>query len=225
MRKYSFEWFRYHIINNPVSLWAFSHRSLYLVEMKNENRQKPRTSLPFRVNSREDLEKFEETENWHHRHAFIDAAKARLDDGANCITLVQDDRLAFIDWVKSDVKKSTFGYVKQTVIFPPNTTAQYSGYVHPAYRKRGIYSEGMRQVAEFVFANTDSARQIAAVEGHNEVARKIHIKMGARLIILLRARCILGYRSTSARVLVPEYRVRRDMEDGSVWHLEVAEQL
>lgn len=223
MQKYSYKWFCYHIVNNPLSLWLFSNRKLYLIEMTEEARQKPKSKLPFRVNSWDDLEKFEATESWHNRQKFLDAAKGRLADGACCITLVQDDHLAFIDWVKPDVEKSTFGYIQQTVIFPPRTATQYSGYVHPAYRKRGIYSEGMRHVAEFVFSKTDTVRQLAAVEGSNRVARDIQAKLGARLICLLETRCVLGYKSTSAHMLVPHYRLHRDSSDPFVWHLKVVE--
>lgn len=180
----------------------------------------PQTELPFKINSWSDLEYFEETERWHDRQAFLDIARQRLDNGIRCITLVQNRQLAFVDWIRPDSDRATFGYVGQTVAFPSYSSTQFSAYVHPAHRGRGLFHEGMRRVLDHLFKETDTLFAMAAVEGTNRIAFNGHLKVGFDTVATLATRRLLGHTTFIGESRLPSFALQPQEGIPGTWLLE-----
>lgn len=179
---------------------------------------KPPSALPFRVNAWEDLCCFEETERWHNKEQFLKAARQRLDEGLNCVTLVQDGKLAFIDWINLSSTESTFGYVGQTVQFLPHSSAQFSAYVHPVFRRRGLFTDGLAHVARFIFEKSDTRYAMAGVHSDNLPAVKGHLVIGFETVALLETKRRLGRTRYAAHLCSPHLILRPIGTDG-VWQV------
>lgn len=220
MKRYSRHWFAHHLRNNRASLWLGSHRTLYLMVATRESRVPPVTDLPFRINCWEDLERFEETERWHNRGEFLARARERLDRGTDCITLVQDGQLAFVDWMKADSKQALFNYVGHTVVFPPRSSTQFSGYVHPAHRGRGLFLEGMRRVLDHLFEKTDTRYAMAAVEGDKAIPFHGHLKVGFDTIATLETRRVLGRTRYAGLPISSRFALVRVADGDATWRIE-----
>lgn len=223
MQRFSAAWFQHKVRSHPASLWLLSRRTLYLMAVHRDKWQPPARDLPFRIDSRDDLELFEETESWHDRRVFLANAQRSLDAGTHSITLVRDDRLAFVAWFKPGQAESTYGFVDQTVVFPPKCATNFSLYVHPAYRRQGIFLEGMRFRARYMFEETDTAVAIAAVEWPNPAAITGHLKAGYETIAVLETARFLGRARHLAAALQPGVTLRRNDPAGARWKLEIAE--
>lgn len=203
-----------------MSRWLWSYRRLYLMAATRESREHPTTDLPFKNNSWEDLKHFEATERWHDRNVFLNDARDKMDKGISSITLILDGQLAFVDWARPDSDRARLGYVGQTVIFPPRMSTQFSGYVHPAHRGRGLFHEGMRRVLHYLFENTDTEYAFAAVEHTNETAFKAHLRIGFDTIAMLETTCFLGRVRYRGRPLVSTFDLVRESGDAATWRLE-----
>ncbi len=220
MKKYSSEWFLYHLRNNGVSRWVSSSSSLYLLAITKDSRKPLDLNLPFKINQWEDLECFEETESWHNKKYFLSNAQEQLNSGAICVTLVQNQQLAFISWVKPESTKSTFGSVKQTVFYPPYTSTQYSGYVHPNHRGKRIFVEGLNFLAHYVFDETDTKLAVAAVDANNLPAMKSHLTSGFEPIARFDTTQLFGNEKFYMAELTPHYKFSR--VNTATWRLEAA---
>lgn len=185
-----------------------------------ESREYPKTSLPFKTNSWDDLERFEATERWHDRKVFLEQARENMEKGISCITVVLDGQLAFVDWARPDSDRARFGYVEQTVIFPPRVSTQFSGYVHPAHRGRGLFHEGMRRVLHHLFENTDTEYAFAAVEHTNATAFNAHLRIGFDTIAMLETSCFLGRTRYRGQSFLSTFELLREQDEKNTWRLE-----
>ena len=200
-----------------MSLWAGSSRSLHLMAMS-----QPRSvegGPDFRINAAGDLACFEETERWHKRVEFLSVAEQRLDNGTISITRVEDNRLAFVAWLAPATEESVFGYVRQVVRFPPNTATEYGVYVHPGFRRKGLFKQGLKFMAVHAFAETPTEILLGAVHNDNPAAFHGHEQAGFTNIATLTEKRFLGTAKSSAEVHRPEYAVHR-AGNGSAWQLE-----
>lgn len=220
MKKYSKPWLLHHLRNNSASRWLWSYKRLYLMAATRESREHPRSTLPFKTNSWEDLEHFEATERWHDRKAFLEQARHRIDSGISCITLVLDGQLAFVDWARPNSDRAALGYVGQTVIFPPRVSTQFSGYVHPAHRRKGLFHEGMRRVLHHLFENTDTEYAFAAVEHANASALNAHLRIGFDTIAMLETSRFLGRTHHQGQSLVSTFDLSPEPGESGTWRLE-----
>jgi L-amino acid N-acyltransferase YncA len=185
-----------------------------------EKPQSPVDSGPeFKLNSTEDLVCFEETERWHDRDEFLAIADERLDAGTISITLVEDRRLAFVAWLAPATEKSTFGYVRQTVHFPPKTATEYGVYVHPEFRRRGLFRQGLEFMSVHAFAETDTDILLGAVHDDNHAALRGHIEAGFQNIATLTERRLAGTARSSVDVHAAGYQCRRMPDSRDAWSL------
>ena len=219
MNRFSAQWFGHHLRNNPLSLWAASTRSLHLMAMSQAHGYVAEDGPGFQVNAAEDLACFEETERWHDRDEFLNVAQERLGEGTISITRVEDDRLAFVAWLGPATAESTFGYVRQTVRFPANTATEYGVYVHPAYRRRGLFQQGLKFMAAHAFDATDTDILLGAVHDDNPAALHGHRRAGFENIATLTDRRFLGTARSTAAAHGQGYTISPIPERDSAWLL------
>lgn len=218
MKRYSVSWFLHHARNNSISTRLWSQKTLYLMAATRETRIPPQVDLPFKVDSWDDLEKFQPTERWHHRESFLADARNKLNQGIHCITLVQDSQLAFVDWVRPGSNQARFGHVDQIVLFPERVSTQFSGYVHPAHRGKGLFLEGMRRILDYVFEQTDTQYAFAGVEQGHTIAYQSHLKVGFEVIARMDTRHRLGRVRYSGQSLSPGFSLAAS-QSPNTWHL------
>ena len=176
----------------------------------------------FHVNSPSDLACFEETERWHDRDEFLAIADERLDAGTISITLVEDRRLAFVAWLAPATEKSTFGYVRQTVHFPPKTATEYGVYVHPEFRRRGLLRQGLEFMSVHAFAETDTDILLGAVHDDNHAALRGHIDAGFENIATLTEKRLFGTARSSVGVHATGFEFLRMPDSRDTWSLAKA---
>lgn len=222
MNKYSADWFLYNLKNNDISRWALSRAGLYLLAIRKELNKPYKSDLPFKINHWKDLEFFEATESWHNKNKFLSNAQEKLDNGAICLTLVQNQQLAFIEWSGTQSKKSTFGGVDQTVFYPSDTSTLFSAYVHPNHRGKRLFIEGMNFFTNYVFSDTDSKIIIAAVESNNSPAMKSHLASGFEVIARFDTTRYLGKKKFYMMELSSRYKLRSS-DSQAAWRLEIIE--
>lgn len=222
MNRFSAQWFGHHFKNNPLSLWGASARSLHLMAMSEALPTIGEDGPDFQINAAADLACFEETERWHDPKAFLGIAEKRLDEGTISITRVEDNRLAFVAWLAPATEKSTFGYVRQTVQFPPKTATEFGVYVHPWFRRRGLFRQGLKFMAAHAFDATDTDILLGAVHDDNQAALHGHEQAGFRKIATLREKRFLGTAKSTAELHGSDYAIRRAAENDDIWQLEKA---
>lgn len=219
LNRFSVQWFGHHLKNNPLSLWCASTRSLHLMAMSQTPPTAGENGPDFNVNATADLRCFEETERWHNREEFLSVAEERLADGTISISRVEDNRLAFVAWLAPATEKSTFGYVRQTVHFPPDTATEYGVYVHPGFRRKGLFQHGLKFMAVHAFSETKTDILLGAVHSDNRAALRGHEQAGFRNIATLTESRFLGTAKIAAEVHGPGYTIRR-AENDAAWQLE-----
>lgn len=219
VNRFSAQWFGHHLRNNPLSLWAASTRALHLMAMSQARGYDAEDGPDFQVNAAEDLACFEETERWHDRAAFLGTAEERLSEGTISITLVEDNRLAFVAWLAPATSESTFGYVRQTVRFPAKTATEYGVYVHPAYRGKGLFQQGLKFMAAHAFDATDTDILLGAVHDDNPAALHGHRRAGFAHIATLTDRRFLGTARSTAEAQGHGYTISPAPDDDRTWLL------
>ena len=219
MNRFSAQWFGHHLKNNPLSLWGASTRSLYLMAMSEAPPSTSGEGPAFKVNDTADIACFEETERWHDRGDFLSIAEQRFDEGTISITRVEDNRLAFVAWLAPATQESVFGYVRQTVRFPPNTATEYGVYVHPAHRRKGLFQQGLKFMAAHAFDHTDTEILLGAVHDDNRAARRGHEQAGFANIATLTEKRFLGTAKSAAEAHGSGYTIDRAPDSDSAWLL------
>ncbi|MCB2100925.1 MAG: GNAT family N-acetyltransferase [Rhodobacterales bacterium] len=199
IKRFSPAWFLHHGRNNALVRWLHEDRTLHLVGVP--LRAEPVAPPPpddFRVNARDDLDRFEPTERWHDRAAFLAGAEDSLAEGKLCVTRVIDGQLAFIAWIRPEQDQARFGSVGHTVRFPPHTATHFSVYVHPGHRRKGLFVAGLKAVISVATHHTETRLLLGAVEGGNTPALKGHLAAGFRPVATLTTRTSLGRRRFGA---------------------------
>lgn len=220
MKFLSSQWLLYHFKNNHGSLWLSSNRSLHVMAISGKPLSTIKDGPEFKVNSADDLTCFEETERWHNREEFLSVAAERIDAGEISITRVEDDRLAFVAWLAPATEQSTFGYVHQTVRFPPKTATEYGVYVHPAFRRRGLFKQGLKFLAAHAFDATGADILLGAVHSDNHAALHGHSQAGFEKIATLTERRFLGDTKSTAEAHNSGYMISCPPRGDSAWQLE-----
>lgn len=178
------------------------------------------TGPAFQVNAVDDLTCFEETERWHDRAAFLSIAEERLGEGTISITRVEDNRLAFVAWLAPATAESTFGYVRQAVRFPAKTATEYGVYVHPAYRGKGLFQQGLKFMAAHAFDSTDTDILLGAVHDDNPAALHGHRRAGFEHIATLTDRRFVGTTRNTAEAHGRGYTISPASDDDRTWLLQ-----
>jgi len=124
--------------NMPLARWIYKDRQLVIFRIVR------RTDLaranPAAVVRRDDwshLEKFEVTERWLTREAFLGTAAERLSQGEHVYTIADAERLLSYGWLVPRQEASWLPAVEQELRYPPGAAVMYNAYTHPAARGRG----------------------------------------------------------------------------------------
>lgn len=179
------------------------------------------TTLPFKVNHWEDMEFFEETESWHNKENFLNMMKERKRNGGNCLTLVLDNQLAFVNFFGLNSKQSFFSDVNIKVSYPPNTTTLYSAYIHPQHRGKGLYSIGQKFIINHLFNSTDTKFCVCAVKCENRAAHKGQMASGLNSVARLERSCLFGNVTRNVFELHPDYKMFAVEGEPASWRLEL----
>lgn len=219
--KYSSEWFLFHFKNNDISRWALSSTSFYLLAMTKDSCRPYETSLPFKINQWEDMAFFEETESWHNKESFLKTMSEKKLSGENCVTLVLDNKLAFINFFGLNSKQSFLSDVGIKVLYPANTATQYSAYIHPQFRGKGIYRLAKKFISNYLFENTNTRLYVGAVRCDNRAAHKGQIASGLHSVARLERSCRFGRVTKSVFELHPDYSLQPVADKPACWQLEL----
>lgn len=220
MIKYSSEWYFYHLKNNGFSRWFASETSMYLMSMTADCCRPFQSTLPFKVNQWDDFAHFEETESWHNKTDYLKQIALQQKNGGNCVTLVLDNKLIFSNFFGLNSPSSFFSDVSIKVLYPPSTTTQYSAYIHPAYRGKGIYVDSKKFISNYLFNNTNTKLYVGAVKCENRAAHKGQLASGLHSVARIEKTCFLGRRANSVDLLHPDYQLLIVEHDTSTWKLE-----
>ena len=223
MKKYSAEWFWYHLKNNKGSLWLLDYSELYLLVMTKESCQSYDSKFSFRVNQWEDLEYFEETESWHNKKDFLENVNKKKLAGENCVTLVINKQLAYVSFYSISESYSFFRDVDIKIYYPLFTTTAYSAYVHPEHRGKGIFSLGKKFISNYLFKNTETKLFVSAVRCENRSAHKGNLASGLHSVARLERSCRFGYVTNRVDELHPNYKLRVVEGKSKSWQLELIE--
>ena len=223
MKKYSTEWFWYHLKNNKSSLWLVSYCELYLLVMTKDSCRPYESGFPFRVNQWEDLEHFEATESWHNKKSFLEYMNKQRLAGKNCATLVINKQLAYVSIFSLNESFSFFSDVGLKIYYPSFTTTAYSAYVHPVHRGQGVFSQGKRFISNYLFQNTDTKLFVSAVRCENRSAHKGNLASGLHSVARLGRACRFGHVKTRVDELHPNYKLQTVEGNPASWQLELVE--
>lgn len=223
MEKYSSEWFLFHFKNHSISRWVASSASFYLLAMTKDSCRPFETSLPFKINQWQDMAFFEETESWHNKQNFLKIMSEKEHNGENCVTLVLNNQLVFVNFFGLNSKQSFFSDVGIKVLYPANTTNQYSAYIHPQHRGKGIYQIAKKFVSNYLFENTNTRLYVGAVRCDNRAAHKGQIASGLHSVARLERSCLFGNVTKSVFELHPDYKLLAVEGEPASWRLELIE--
>lgn len=159
--------------NTAVARWIHSDRQLVVFRIV-------RPTDPARANTvgsvrRDDwshLEKFEVTERWLTREAFLGTAAERLSQGEHVYTIADAERLLSYGWLVPQQEASWLSAVEQELSYPPGAAVMYNAYTHPAARGRGY--NGLVTEARIADAFLEFSAQAVytAIEPHNLAATR-----------------------------------------------------
>jgi len=100
----------------------------------------------------EDIECYDENAGWVSRKRFLHVSKARLKDGEDIYTIIEDGRLVHYGWTAQPVSKRYLEEVDTCAEFESNSLYLYDFFTHPEYRNRGLYQ---RTVSQILAASVD----------------------------------------------------------------------
>ena len=127
------------IRDHPMVVKLWSDRLLH-VFCGNEIGSAPETDLELRINDMAHVERFEPTERWHSRDAFIADCRRRVDSSDKMVVTIADRSGPLLGYVfaQVDARDSYFPDVERRLHWPANTATTFSAYVHPAARGRRL---------------------------------------------------------------------------------------
>lgn len=198
--------------SRPVQ-WLWSDTYLVILRIGREAGADISTPTPMNVNCRDDLEKFEQTEPWLTRDAFLAEADRRMAAGEKIFTATVDDVLAHYGWLVPDQREAYFPAADQHYTFPEGTTVMYNGYAHPLARGRGLHHVSLRSRVQWAFARPETNYVYAAIDIDNGVSRHCSEKLGLQHHEVLYRKCRFG-RVTKGHLppsFVKDYDARRQL--------------
>lgn len=192
-------WWKAKLANNNFFRRIYSNRYITIYAASNPLLTPPvEADIKFKVCSIEDLRKFVPTETWHDWEIFTTNAAQSLKEGMLSYTAIENDVLAFYAWIRSNCKSSYFNYVGEEVFYAlPKVATSYSGYVHPGFRGRGLFSAGLRFMIEDALGEGVNSFVVCSTDGDNRPAKKAHIRAGYTEIATLSKLIIFGIERAS----------------------------
>ncbi len=198
-----------------LAQWLWSDR--YLIIFRIDRAQSAAvpapsaTPVPVRINSLEDLGKYDETVGWVTRAAFLAEAQGRMADGEKAFTTADDGCLLEFGWLVPSQAEGYFPLVDQLYQYPPGSAVMYNGFCHPRARGRGLHQISLRSRILWAFSQPGTNYVYAAIEVDNTVSRHCSEKLGLRPQEVLFRRCRFGH-VTKGRLppsFVAEYDANR----------------
>ena len=217
MKKYSPQWFIYHLKNNGVSQWISSDRFVTLYMVRGQENLDRDIKYDFSLNNMDHIRGFQETESWHNYDTFVSFAEGLLENGRDCITYAEDGILLYSSWIGCDTDSSKFDYVGQTVNHLPKTATSFTGYTHPSFRGKGALTHAVKFAAKTAMEQKGQEQLIAAVDGNNIPAHRAHVSAGLEKIAELRTRRCLGRQDFKCLNIENKSNVALEPAGSSVW--------
>ena len=131
----------------------------------------------------EDLRYYEQTVLWQQSpDAYRATAQKRLAEGEHLYTLVEGNRLLHYAWLQPCLTRSEDTAVGQAFFPPPDSSALYDHYTHPAARGQGLYYQALCQLLHEVRSLTKTKQAYISVYGDNGPSRHVIEKIGFRYV-------------------------------------------
>lgn len=115
---------------------------VYRIDLSNFTAM-PTTDIEFSRNNMADLEKFQPTERWQNRSAFLNQWQSRLRAGSTVYTRSDDTTLLHFGWLTPRIRRSLFTEVGQAFCYPHGSAGLWDFYTHPPARGRGLYQANL----------------------------------------------------------------------------------
>lgn len=173
--------------------WLWSDR--YLVIYRSDRREAEAMAEPtstIRVNSIEDLEKFDQSERWLPRDRFLAGARKRIADGEVVFTATAGGKLVYFTWLVPVQRESYFPFVDRTYTFPPGSAVMYNSYTHPDARGKGLHQCGLRAMIRWALTRPDINYVYGAIDIDNRASRHCSEKIGRQPHEVLFRKCRFG---------------------------------
>jgi len=173
IRRISWQSLTARLRNTPVARWIHSDHQLVvfrIVRPTDPARADP--AGPVRRDDWSDLEKFEVTERWLTRDAFLATAAVRLSQGEHVYTIADAERLLSYGWLVPQQAASWLPAVEQELRYPPGAAVMYNAYTHPAARGRGYNGLVTKARIADAFLEFGAQAVYTAIEPHNLAATR-----------------------------------------------------
>lgn len=181
MKRITKEAIRHHLLNNPVSDWVWSDRTLMLYRMDMATAARRDTDPEVKCNSQEHLAKFEQTENWLTPEVFREEANRRIEAGQFIYSIADETTLLQFGWMACGQKTGYFPYVDQDYEYPEGSIIFYNFYSHPRARGRGLYQRNLSQMMKESSQMPGMNYIYGAVEAPNPAPHYVLQKLGMKL--------------------------------------------
>jgi len=159
--------------NTAVARWIHSDRQLVVLRIVLPSEPaRPDAAGPVNRDDWSHLEKFEVTEHWLTREAFLATAAERLSQGEHVYTIADADRLLSYGWLVPRQEASWLPAVEQELRYPPGAAVMYNAYTHPAARGRGYNGLVTRARIADAFLEFGAKAVYTAIEPRNLAATR-----------------------------------------------------
>lgn len=131
----------------------------------------------------DDLQYYEQTASWQLApDDYRATARRRLSQGEHLYTLVEGNRLLHYAWLQTCHTRGEDAAVGQAFFPPPDSSALYDHYTHPAARGRGLFFQALCQLLHDVPTVAKTKQAYIYVYGDNGPSRHVIEKVGFRYV-------------------------------------------
>jgi RimJ/RimL family protein N-acetyltransferase len=172
-RRITWRSFTARLRNTPVARWIHSDRQLVVFRIVRPTDPVP--VIPVGAVHRDDwshLEKFEVTEHWLTREAFLGTAAERLSQGEHVYTIADAERLLSYGWLVPRQEASWLPAVEQELRYPPGAAVMYNACTHPSARGRGYNGLVTKARIADAFLEFGAQAVYTAIEPQNRAANR-----------------------------------------------------
>jgi len=159
--------------NTAIARWIDSDRQLVVLRIVlPSDPARPDAGGAVHRDDWSHLEKFEATERWLTREAFLGTAAERLSQGEHVYTIADAERLLSYGWLVPQQEASWLPAVEQELRYPSGAAVMYNAYTHPAARGRGYNGLVTKARISDAFLEFGAQAVYTAIEPHNFAANR-----------------------------------------------------
>lgn len=165
---------------------------------------------------KEDIENLNAyNDGWFNRYK----ALKRLQDGCVLLTLLDNSKMIFINWL--EFKKIDIPFIDLSICIPNDTVYLAFSYIDPEYRGRGIASKEKQIITKYL-QECGYKKAFLVIQPENIASQKVNKKGGAkeyqvvtyRRFLFLKYYCVVDYVSGQKEIF---WRIRRI--DNNIWRV------